>query len=86
MNKQELEAQFAKLYAHMDRRFDSLDAKIDDEASVLRDEMRTGFDQIAARLDDDDTERLAMTAQLDRHEHWHRQEAEALGLTLQHDA
>jgi hypothetical protein len=48
----------------------------------LADEVRTGYDKIAARLDDDDTERAAITVQLDRNEGWIHQLGEKTGTDL----
>ncbi|WP_157102207.1 hypothetical protein [Nocardia caishijiensis] len=86
MTEEGFAKQFEKLYAYMDRRFDSLEKESKQDIGSLRDEVRTGFDQIAARLDDDEVERAAITTQLDRHERWHHEVADHLGLKLQHDA
>lgn len=46
----------------------------------------TGVDRAIAELDDIKTEQAAQRIQLDRHEQWHHQTAEHLGLTLSHEA
>ncbi len=57
----------------VDSRMDRVEGRLD----RLEDAMREGFDRvnttldgIASRLDIDDTERLALSAQVDRHEDW----------------
>ncbi|WP_147266045.1 hypothetical protein [Nocardia puris] len=86
MDKKEFERQFAKLYSHIDTRLDSMEKSLASDIDDLREEVRTGFDQIASKLDDDEVERAAMSAQLARHERWHQKEASHLGITLQPDA
>ena len=40
------------------------------KVEALQDEVRTGYDKVAARLDIDDTERGALESQVNRHEGW----------------
>ena len=44
------------------------------------------FDQIMAALENLEVEQAAVHTQLDRHERWHHEVADHLGLKLQHDA
>jgi hypothetical protein len=64
---------------------------VDSKVDELRQELKTdianvnqNIDSLAKRLDDDAVERAAITAQLDRHERWHHQTADALHLTLEY--
>lgn len=87
MNEDQFNQQFAKLYAHMDKRFDKIEAELEKKADKTEiNGIYDKLDHIIGRLDEDDTERTAMTAQLDRHERWHHEVADQVGLTLQHDA
>lgn len=57
---------------HIEERLSKTEKALLENIESLRDEVQTGFDQIAARLDDDDTERT-VAAQVDRHEGWIQQ-------------
>ncbi|MFI6169069.1 hypothetical protein ACIBCN_19985 [Nocardia sp. NPDC051052] len=76
--------EFAKLFNYMEKRFDKIE--VDLAAKANADEMNRRFDGIAAAIDDQSTEYAAITVQLDRHERWHHEVADHVGLTLQHDA
>jgi hypothetical protein len=60
--------EFTKLYKYMTERFDKIDATLEKKADA--DEVYHRLDDIAARLDDDGTERAALSVQVDRHEGW----------------
>ncbi|NKY25518.1 hypothetical protein [Nocardia gamkensis] len=71
----------------MDKRVDKIEAELQKKAD--KSEINGIYDKldgIIGRLGDEETERFAIMAQLQRHERWHRQEAEHTGLTLQPDA
>lgn len=62
---------------------------VDTQADVLRTDLKSDIakvygnvDSLAKRLTDDEAERAAMNAQLDRHERWHHQAADTLHLNL----
>ena len=48
------------------------------------DQANTALDGLAKASEADELERLAMNQQLDRHERWHHQTADKLGLQLDH--
>ena len=64
---------FGQLSQHFDSRFDALH----NELTTATDRIYTQLDGIAKRLDDDDKERAAMSAEQDRHSQWIGQLAEA---------
>jgi hypothetical protein len=66
----------------IDNRLKNAESAIANDIAELRDAIHTGFDQIASRLDDADTERVAMTAQVDRHEGWIQQLPDKTGTDL----
>lgn len=79
--------EFAKLYAYMTERFDKIDAALElkaDKADV--DGLYDRFDDVMAELDDIKTEQAAHRVQLDRHERWHHEVADHVGLTLGHES
>lgn len=79
--------QFAKLYVYMDRRFDAIEAELAKKADKTEiDGIYIKLDSIEGRLDTIETEFGAIHIQLDRHERWHRQVANHVGLELQCDA
>ncbi|WP_280188173.1 MULTISPECIES: hypothetical protein [Nocardia] len=86
MNDDQSSQQIAKLFAYIEKRFDSLEQEMKIDIESLREEVRTGFDQVAAKLDDGEVERAAITSQLDRHERWHEETAKSINLTLKHEA
>lgn len=69
---------FGKLSRHFDARFD----KFHDELTTATDRIYNQLDGITKRLDDDDKERAAMNAELDRHSTWIGQFAKAIGTKL----
>jgi hypothetical protein len=77
---QELAKFAGQLSRSLNARLDRLEAKLDSKADAER--IYQTLDRIAERLDDDDKERAAMNAQLDRHERWHHQTADTLHLKL----
>lgn len=89
----QLQGEFDKINQRLDAhdtRFSQIDARFDRfEARLerLEDGTRTGFDRlnttldgIASRLDDDDTERVALMAQVNRHEDWIVEAAPVVGV------
>lgn len=75
--------EFTRLYAYMERRFQAIEERLDQ--TVTRDEFRTFVDAVdafAKRMEIYDHERLALGHQVDRHEKWHHQTAQAIGLNL----
>lgn len=74
----------------MDARLDASDARMDrfeGRMDRLEEGMRVGFDRvnttldgIAGRLDIDDSERVALSAQVDRHEDWIIEVAPVIGV------
>ena len=48
------------------------------------DQANTALDSLAKASETDELERLAMNQQLDRHNRWHHQTADKLGLQLDH--
>ena len=72
--------QMLKLYQHFDQRLDVLEANMNTKTDGER--VYTALDGIAKRLDTDEQERAAMNHQLSRHERWHHQEADKLGMKL----
>lgn len=80
---QRLDAHDAR-FSQIDSRFDRFEARLE----RLEDDTRVGFDRvnttlngIAGRLDIDDTERVALTAQVNRHEDWLVENAPKLDVT-----
>ncbi|MFI1354869.1 hypothetical protein ACH4TV_15040 [Streptomyces sp. NPDC020898] len=70
--------QFAKLFKYFDDKIDALDAKLDTKADAGR--TYASLDAIVSRLDRDETERAAVTSQVDRHESMLQKVARKLGL------
>lgn len=70
----------ARMYAHMEKRFDHLEATKADKTDFQR--IYNQLDGLIKRIDGDRIERTAMISQLNRHERWHQQTAEHLGLDL----
>lgn len=78
--------EFSKLFRYMTERFDSIDAALElkaDKAGV--DGLYNRFDGVMAQLDDIKIGQAAHRVQLDRHERWHHETAEHVGLRLSHD-
>jgi hypothetical protein len=63
---QQLAKFLGQVTTHIDRRVDDLQA----EVTARLDRIGISLDGLAKRLDTDDQERLAMTAQLDRQKNW----------------
>jgi len=76
--------EFSRLFKYMTERFDKLDAELAKKADA--DDMYRRFDDIVAGLDDITTEQAAQRVQLDRHDRWHYETAEHVGLTLSQEA
>ncbi len=75
--------QFMKLFkAIEDVKSDVRDVKESMATKSDVGDIQNQLDGIAARLDDDDTERAALEAKVDRHEGWVRQLADTTGLKL----
>ncbi|MGF7228662.1 MAG: hypothetical protein ACQR33_01625 [Candidatus Saccharibacteria bacterium] len=60
--------EFTKLYKYMEKRFDRIEAELATKASA--EQMYTALDAIMKRLGIEEDERLALTAQVDRHQTW----------------
>ena len=84
MNDQD---QWTKLYHYLDKRFADVHTEIAElrmELTEKVDQANTALDSLAKASEADELERLAMNQQLDRHERWHHQTADKLGLQLDH--
>lgn len=77
------EDQFTKLFNYMQERFDNVDVKFDDVYKRL-DEINNHLDKLAVKADTDDTERLVMARQLDRHLEWIEEAGKKIGLQYKH--
>jgi hypothetical protein len=65
----------------MEKRFNEVDARFDTTADRSQvDRLQVAVDRIASRLDTDDTERAALTSQIDRHEVVLRRVTKKLGM------
>ncbi len=75
--------QFMKLFKYVEEMRTDMDGRFDQIASKQDvSEIYDKLDQIAARLDDDDTERVALQAEVDRHGDWIDQLAHQTGAKL----
>jgi len=86
--KELLDAQFAGFFGQMSRHFDKRFAEVNtrfDAHDARFDRLESALDGIAKRLEIHEHERVAMNAQLDRHEGWIKQLAAKVGLRLSHD-
>jgi|SRR5712691_7575512 len=72
---------FLKLYQVMSERFDEAAQEVQGVRQQVS-EVYSALDAIAKQQEIDQHERLAMNHQLDRHERWHHQAADKLGLKL----
>jgi len=94
MNDQD---QWAKLYQYLDRRFDAIDGRfaamderfdaMDERFDVVEERLEGIESTVAAiyqRLEAVEAEHTTMKTQLDRHDRWHHQTADKLGLRLDH--
>lgn len=61
--------EFTRLFNYMVQRFDELEARFDSVDQQLGD-VRAHFDALHGKADTDDTERLVMAHQLNRHQDW----------------
>lgn len=77
------EDQFTKLFNYMRERFDDVDVKFDGVYKRL-DEINNQLDALAVKADIDDTERLVMARQLDRHLDWIEKAGKKIGLQYKH--
>jgi hypothetical protein len=68
----------ARMYSHMEKRFDRLEETKADKTDVNR--IYDQLDGLIKRIDEDRTERMAIISQLNRHDRWHHQTADRLGL------
>lgn len=75
------EDQLTKLFNYMHVRFDRLEQELARKADS--DVMLTKLDGILARLDTDDTERVMLGRQVDRHQKWIKQLAKNSKTKLQ---
>ena len=79
----QFDEQFAKLYAHTEKRFDDLEKRLDSKADKAQvDQILNILDGFANRLEADEHERAAVSDQLDRHDGWIGQLAEHTGTKL----
>lgn len=75
--------QFTKLFQYMERRFQVVEERLDKTALKEDvDRLANAVDAFARRMEVYDHERLALGNQVDRHERWHHQTAQAIGLNL----
>ena len=73
--------QFTKLFKYMEKRFNDVDARFEATASRSQlERLQVAVDRIVSRLDTDDTERAALTSQIDRHEVALRRVTKKLGM------
>ena len=70
----------ARMYTYMEKRFDRLEETKADKTGFNR--IYDQLDGLIKRIDEDRDERLAANSQLNRHERWHHQTADHLGLKL----
>ncbi len=92
MDDKQLAKHFEQLYKYLDERFDLADQRIDDfeqrtderfeRLETRLSNMENTVDALYKRSETDQLERLAMNQQLDRHNRWHHQAADKLGLQL----
>lgn len=76
--------QFTKLmgeFKKLDDKIDSLETKIDHRFDGLY----TILDQHTAMLDKDESERLALNKQVDRHEDWIERSSKKIGIRYTHN-
>ena len=66
--------QFTKLFKYMNERFDKLEVQLATKANASQlNRALDALDGILARLDTDDTERVMLGRQMNRHEGWIKQ-------------
>jgi len=84
MNDQD---QGTKLYHYLDKRFADVHTEMNDHFARVEtrlDGIESTVDAIYKRLEDAEIEQTAIQSQLDRHDRWHHQAADKLGLQLDH--
>ncbi len=79
---QQLTVFFGQMSRHFDKRFDERFNKLEKSTTANFDRIYITLDGIAKRLETDDQERVAMSSQLDRHENWISQLADATNTKL----
>jgi sulfite reductase alpha subunit-like flavoprotein len=78
-----LSDQMLKLYQHFEQRTSELESKLDAKASQADMERVLGaLDTILKNQETEQQERLATNRQLDRHEGWHHEVADKVGVKL----
>jgi archaellum component FlaC len=70
-----------KLFEYLDQRFAEVDEHIDRVESRVR-SVEGAIDAVAKQQEIDEHERLAINHQLDRHDRWHHQADDKLGIKL----
>ena len=76
--------QFTKLFAYMQKRFDTLEAQLETKASVEQvDRLHNTVEALAKRTETDEQERLVMGEQLRRHSEWIERAAKQLKIKYQ---
>jgi hypothetical protein len=73
--------QFTKLFKYMERRFDEIGGRIDRLGHRLS-SLEGLIDTVVKRQEIDEHERAVIIHQLDRHDRWHHQAADKLGMKL----
>lgn len=82
-----IQDEFQRLFVYVAERFDKVDAALELKADKTDlDGVYSRLDRVVAELDDIKTEQAAQRIQLDRHERWHHQTADQLGLTFSHES
>lgn len=76
MSDDQFEQQFQKFFRAFSERLTETETTIKADIADLREEIHNGNDQLAARLDTDDSERVALSGQVDRHDVWIHQLAD----------
>lgn len=77
------QAQWNKLYEYLDKRFGEVGERIERVEERLSG-VESTVDALYKERETEDTEQAAMKSQLDRHDRWHHQAADKLGLQLDH--
>lgn len=73
-----IDRSLARMFSYMERRFDNLEETKADKTDVNR--IYDQVDGLIKRFDDEQVERTAIISQLNRHDRWHQQTADHLGL------
>jgi hypothetical protein len=81
-----LDKKFAQVNARLDQKVDKIDLeellKSKADKSDI-DRVMNVLDELMGKFDDQRTEQVMMRHDLDRHERWHKQTAEKIGLKLE---